>query len=364
MAGQGLMWLDERFGEQLSFCVTFVCGTDERSVFAAFGADPDEAVARSRQEAELAEESWEQGYGPFVRVGRCGEWLFAWEQASSEGARPEVLRRVSAGAEAVTVRNCLDGFAEFGHAADGDVTTTLATIVPYSREGSDPDRFLSLIREAGLDFEADAGGQALPDLEAVLTVAERAFGLSLDEPELERPLPSARILPVLPDLHVRRDEPGPGQGRVPAIGDPVIDLLLFHADEETLASAVGTQVRGMLADSGLDASGELVQAANAALAEGGRPVADDSPAGLVLRRIGRENYEAEMDGLSLRPHLTEDEQRQRTRRNDAVRILLSVLTWGPWPVLPAVTHYRRRWGSPGWREQLLHELAEPTDRRA
>jgi hypothetical protein len=363
MAGQELMWLDERFGEQLSFCVTFVRGTDERGVLVAFGADPDETVPRSRLEAEIAEGSWDQGYGPFVRVGRCGEWLFAWEQASSEGSRPEVLRRVSVGAEAVALRNCLDGFAEFGHAADGDVITSVATIVPYSRGGSDPDRFLPLIREVGLDFEAAPGGQALPDLQAVLTVAQRAFGLSLGEPELERPLPSARILPVLPELPARRDVPARSEGRVPAIGDPEIDQLLLHADEQTLAAAVGAQVRGMLADSGLDASGELVQAADAALAEGGQPVADDSPAGVVLRRTGREKYEAEMDDLSPRPHLTQDEQRQRTRRAAAARVLLLVLAWGPRPALPAVAHYRRRWGAPGWRDQFLHDLAPP-DRRA
>jgi hypothetical protein len=357
MAGQGLLWLAQRFGSQRNFCATFFRGLDERAMFAAFGADPGKAIPQTRQEAEDAEASWDQGYGPFMRVGRCGRWLFAWEQMSWEGMRPEVLRRVSAGGDAVAVRNSLSGIAGFAYAERGDVVTSLVTIRPYTRDGSDPDRFLSLLRRVGLAEAAQPGGPVMSALQAVLTVAEEAFGLSLEETELERVLPSARVLPVLEDLSKRpRPRTEVGQ-QVPRIGDPVVDLLLAHTDERSLRAAVAGQVRGVLADSGLDEFGELTEVVESALAGLGRPISDDDPAGLVLRQIGREKYEAEVDGFSPQPHLTATEQRRRMRRDNAAWVIHAVLAWGPEPALAAAVNYRGRWGSEGWREQFLADLA-------
>jgi Family of unknown function (DUF6461) len=172
------MWLDDQFGGY-SYCLTFVRGCGQREVMAAFGADPGAAVLRTLGDAEWAEQRWEDGYGPFVRVGRAGDWLFAWEVLSAEGMRPEVARRVSAGGQAVTVQNCIGSFAGFSCAEDGEVVTSLVTIVPYTRGGRDPDRFLPLIRDVGLDFEAGQAGPGLSDLRAVLTVAERPSGIAL-----------------------------------------------------------------------------------------------------------------------------------------------------------------------------------------
>jgi hypothetical protein len=357
MTGDGLMWLDEYFGEQLNFCLTFVRDADERAALAAFGADPDEAVLRTRQETAQLQDSWEQGYGPFVRVGRAGQWLFAWEEGSWEGRRPEVLRRVSAGeAEAVTVFNALGSFAGFGYAARGEVITSLVTIVPYTREGSDPDRFLPIIRDAGLVLPPQPGAEPPASwLWSVLTIAERAFGLSLGEADLDGPLLCARMLPVLPVLPARSRPPGTGGPW--RIGDPVIDLLMAHADEQVLRSAVAGQVLGVLADSGLDGYAELARAVEEALAGAGGPVADESQAGLVLRRIGREQYEAEQDSYSRRRRLPPGERRLRTTRHEAAKAIHAVLTWGPEPGLAAVVHFRRRRGSPVWREQFLRGLA-------
>lgn len=356
MPGTGLMWLDERFADRLNFCLTFVRGSGEEAVFSAFGADPGQAVPRTRQETERMQDSVEHGYGPFVRVGRAGDWLFAWEEGSAEGARPEVLRRLSAGgAEAVAVRNALAAFAGFGYAADGEVITSLVTIVPFTREGSDPDRFLPLVQETGLTAPAEPGaGPERSWLWSVLTVAERAFGLSVDEAELERALPCARILPVLPLLPARR--PPAGGGPWP-VGDPAIDGLMAQADAGTLRSAAAGQVRGVLADSGLDEYPELVQAVDEALAGRVQGVADEEPARLVLRRVARQQYEAEQDGYSRRRHLPPGERSRRAVRYQASQALYRVLAWGPDPALGAIIQFRRRHADPGWREQFRRALA-------
>lgn len=168
----GLMWLGQGWVERSSFCVTFVRGMTQDEVLAGFGATPGEAVGRTLAEAEAGEFSLDEQYGPFMRVGRCGEWLFAWEEISSEGTRPEVLRRISCGGEAVAIRHALDAFAEFAYAAGGVVVTQLVTIPPYTQQGSDPDRFLPLLQHVGLAEPVAGRGLAgeeppLSDLEAV-----------------------------------------------------------------------------------------------------------------------------------------------------------------------------------------------------
>src|ERR1017187_1106986 len=104
----------------------------------------------TREEANRAAGSIVQGYGPFVRMGVSGEWLFAWEDGSWEGGRPEVLRRASAGGEAVCVLNTVEAYAAFGSAPEGEAITSLVTIVPSPREGSFPERFLPLIEKVAL----------------------------------------------------------------------------------------------------------------------------------------------------------------------------------------------------------------------
>jgi hypothetical protein len=87
MADEGLLWLDERFAETLNFCLMFVRGISERAVLTAVGADPDEAVPMTRHQAEEADASLAHRYGPFVRVGRSGEWLFR-TYAAAQSACP------------------------------------------------------------------------------------------------------------------------------------------------------------------------------------------------------------------------------------------------------------------------------------
>jgi hypothetical protein len=232
------------------------------------------------------------------------------------------------------------------------------TIVPFTRQGTDPDRFLSLIRQVGLDFATFDGDAAQPrptDLQAALAVAEQAFGVSLEPADLERPWPCARILPILEDV------PRPAERSTMnfSINDPVVDLLVGHAEEERVAVALATQVRRLLAEAGLDGYGELVEWVEAALAGQRRVVVNEDSLGLLLRRLGQEQYVAERYAQlgSISGWLSKDEQFRRARRWDAAQVLRRVTASAPLRALGAALVHRRRWKADGWREQILADLA-------
>jgi hypothetical protein len=232
------------------------------------------------------------------------------------------------------------------------------TIVPFTRQGTDPDRFLSAIRQVGLDFatfDGDAPQPRLTDLQAVLAVAEQAFGVSLEPADLERPWPCVRILPMLEDV------PRPAERSTMkfSINDPVVDLLVGHAEEERIAVALATQVRGLLAEAGLDGYGELVEWVEAALVGQRRVVVNEDSLGLLLRRLGQEQYVAERYAQlgSISGWLSKDEQFRRARRWDAAQVLRRVTASAPLRALGAALVHRRRWKADGWREQILADLS-------
>src|ERR1700728_2390804 len=103
----GLMWLAKAWN--MPTCMTFVRGADGRAVLAGLGIDPD-APAVPSDAAEFTT--------PGISIVRSGDWVVALEgSAYPRGKRPEVLRRVSAGTEAVVIYTDLGkGNHEFAHA--------------------------------------------------------------------------------------------------------------------------------------------------------------------------------------------------------------------------------------------------------
>jgi hypothetical protein len=96
---------------QAGFCLTLARGVTEDETFAAFGADPEHA--RPRRWEDLQDVM-------HLQVGRSGDWVFALELNSVNGTRPQVLRQVSAGGEAVVVRGAGTGVHHrFAYASGG-----------------------------------------------------------------------------------------------------------------------------------------------------------------------------------------------------------------------------------------------------
>ena len=320
----------------------------------AFGADPDAVVLGGPGEAAPAPEGMTEG-APVIRVGQAGDWIIVIEEEDPpQGVRPEVLRRVSAdGGEAVALHWDIGKFNhEFGYAADGDVIAALVTTAPLSWSGSDPDCFGSLARELGLTGNADEDDD-LSEWEAVLVLAEVALGLRLSPSDLTRPMRYARILPPLEDLPL-----APPPDREFHIGnDPVLDLLLNRADRAALKGIAAVRVRRLMAQTGLDSYPGLVAAVEQAVAGRGRPPADEDPAGKVLRRLAREEEEAEHYLAMLRnghrPPFPAEELPLRVRRGYVARLVRLLLDRDhPAQILASEVTDQQIWDAKGWQEPL------------
>jgi hypothetical protein len=183
----GLTWLcRRRLGSVLpGSCLTFVRATDERAVLAGLGVDPDDAMAPADPEFSST---------PGITVLRSGDWVVALEDSAwARGRRRDVLRGLSAGTEVVALYEDIGKLShEFAHAADGEIITAVITSAPPAWGGTQPERLRPLAEELGMQREDGRPGPDsdydLGDLEILLLIMEAAFGLSLDEADLSRPL--------------------------------------------------------------------------------------------------------------------------------------------------------------------------------
>lgn len=329
--------------------LVFTRGVSEEHVFRAFGADPAEAVPRGPVDTASA------GSGPMIRVGRSGDWIFAVQEDAerTQGIRPEVLRRLSAGGgEAVALYEDIGKLNhEFAHAADGVVITALTTSVPPRWRGSQPDRLEPVARELGLT-EGSRPPDDLTYWEAVLAMAESVFGLTLASSDLDQPLPCARVLPVLEDLPMR-----PAADQVFRTGDPVIDLLMEHAAPQALARVVMTRLGRLIAAVGPDPFAEIVAAIQGLPVGEARPPENDEPAGLALRRLIGDQAQASHYRRAIRnghqPPFPASELPGRVRRGEVARLLRLVLDGRmPDQLLASELQIQRGWDASGWQEPL------------
>jgi hypothetical protein len=230
--------------------MTFVRGTDERLVLAGLGVDPDGAVRPDSPEFSST---------PGITIVRSGVWLVALETAAwPRGIRPDVLRRLSVGTEVVVVfEDIAKGNHEFAHAVDGEVITAVMTTAPPSWGGTQPDRLRPLAEELGMQHQDGSPSDSendLGDLEILLLIAETAFGLSLDEADLNRPL-----------LKVP-DQPVSTAPRPPASAAPVVvrsERIRPHVqkllDSGVTADAIAAQIGHQLSTNGIN---NLLRGAN------------------------------------------------------------------------------------------------------
>jgi hypothetical protein len=226
-------------------CLTFVRGTDEWLVLAGLGVDPDDAMRPGSPEFSSA-----QG----ITIVRSGEWLVALEAAPwPRGIRADVLRRLSAGAEVVVVfEDIAKGNHKFAHAAGGEVVTEVTTAVPPNWGGTQPDRLRPLAEELGMQREDGSRSDSdsdydLGDLEILLLIAETAFGLSLDEADLNSPLLKAPDEPADPTPR-RPASAAPVAVRAERIRPHVERLLASGVTADAIATQTGNRLSPMAID--------------------------------------------------------------------------------------------------------------------
>ncbi|GAA4951658.1 hypothetical protein HD597_000740 [Nonomuraea thailandensis] len=169
------------------YTLTFVRDLGERETLRRFGV----ADANIRRYTWDERDEYHEEVGEFselVVVTRVRGWTLAYEALGWEGKRPEVLRELSLGGEAVAVmRNDYTASHHFGHAVDGEWRTAFHTRQPGKRWGARPDALNGHLRELGLEPEPAglASPSVRPSVAPVLALASRVTGVLFERTMVE-----------------------------------------------------------------------------------------------------------------------------------------------------------------------------------
>jgi hypothetical protein len=185
-------WLRE------AFCITLVRGLDEEEVLRRFGGERSQPRTLSAADAGELSGSFHAGYPQIILATRSEGWTIAVEDNGWEGARPEVLRALSRGAQAVSVYRNVNALGHFSDAVDGALLVQFELLFPQRRWGSQPDLLLPQMRAVGLDPDWPEPPYGEVDT-AALALAERVTGVRLDPTILDGPLLATEIAPLLDD---------------------------------------------------------------------------------------------------------------------------------------------------------------------
>ncbi|AXE81340.1 hypothetical protein C5746_35250 [Streptomyces atratus] len=338
-----------------AFCLTFVHGVDEAELLRRFGALHETWRPRSRAEARDDAARWTSGYLPVVRAGSCGQWAFGIEEGVGEGARGEVLRRLSHGSQAVSV--AFSGFTRLSFYEDGQLVTVYDTRRAYQLPGeADPFGVFP-----ALPAHDAAAGRLLPDGRAVWSFSEQEparqrsalqqvcevvrdhFGIGLPSEALSGDLTSAHVLPLLPAPH--------GRTRPPA----EVAEYITTAPEAYLRPTLGAQLASAAADNGLDIYPEILEAVHRAERDEEHGIDQTSPLGVRLRLILAEagavrRCPRDDNG---QPLLGGHDIFAWQQRANTARAFIEALSLPLREAIGVVVHERR---DPRWREQLVAQL--------
>jgi hypothetical protein len=186
-------WFDEDYPNGIR--LMFVRGVMPERVIEAFGADPAAAELLTAEATELT-----LGH-PWVRAGRAGGWAFAvdnwWEVSvyGEFGKLREDLTELSRRTELALLVTGM-GLDEFFYIVDGVEVTSFEPLLSAWRNGSDPDRFVPQMRQAGLrvdppPYHGDAELARSPSV-AVLEMLNLALGIRLTREVAMGPLPTVQ----------------------------------------------------------------------------------------------------------------------------------------------------------------------------
>jgi hypothetical protein len=159
-------------------------------IIEAFGVDPAAArlVPADGISAVLSHPLWDEDH-PWIRAGTLGDWGFALTLTDFDMAdrRDNMAQRLSSGTE-VAVVAWTEIVDTFQYWEDGIMVTLFEPLLASDRSGSEPDRFLAEMREAGLETErpdpqedesAVHGAEQSDPIIAVLDMLTRALGIRL-----------------------------------------------------------------------------------------------------------------------------------------------------------------------------------------
>jgi hypothetical protein len=224
------------------FCLTFVRGVDGAEALRRMGALPDTVATRTRADID-ALHNFDDGYPDVATVLPLGSWTVVFEPNGFNGSHLTPV--LSRGTEAVSVLRHDYATPAFTYAVDGELITHFDPTFPVRRNGSDPDRLLSRMHDAGFRTaegdDHDLGGETGRSLRLI----EQLTGVLPTFEQLTGPLVSAHIEPWFSEAP-RRPAGRPGhRGPVDAVAE-VQRLTGLHGLTDTpgLAEALAAAERG------------------------------------------------------------------------------------------------------------------------
>ena len=141
--------------DSIQFDLVFVRDVPVEGVIEAFGMDP--AAAKLIPQAgddkpyqyRCHDDRLGPTYAPWIRVGRAGEWVFVISPCLADIPGANAVHELSRGtATAWCAWNIkIDSLRYY---EDGVLVTLFEPLRSYFRDGSDPDRFMPQMRQAGL----------------------------------------------------------------------------------------------------------------------------------------------------------------------------------------------------------------------
>lgn len=141
-------------------CLVFARAVTPERVIEAFEMDPSAARMLPHDRASEAVTfpvSGEDGYtvNPWIRAGKYGDWAFAIAETGLDLANyhDAAAMNLSGGTEAVVVHWTPKPTHFMSYLINGSLVTSFDLGMPSHRTGSDPDRFVTEMRQAGLQTE-------------------------------------------------------------------------------------------------------------------------------------------------------------------------------------------------------------------
>ncbi|MEU5595257.1 SMI1/KNR4 family protein [Streptomyces sp. NPDC020298] len=325
--------------------VVFAEGITPDELLRRLGAIPGTLRPRTRERArESADSPW-AAYRPTVRAGTVGGWAYATQEGAygtrtQDGvapqlARPEVLRRASAGTRAVAL-------AKGGPEVRVTVTEDGAPRPEEDRRADSP-------RE-------DRGADPWPGSSAAytrfLTELDRDFGIRYrPEDDADAELTSGLLLPLLedidPDAHRYVDE----------VRDFDLAGLVKRTPPQRLRTAMAAQLARLAAETGVEGYDEIAGAVARIRRGENVDLTPDGPLDLRIRTIDAETWAARQlvcgAGRWREGPVAQDDFNAWATRAEATRALREFVRL---PVPAAAATILRHRMSVHWRTELAADL--------
>lgn len=183
-----IAWLYPEWGLGDLWCLTFVRDVDEVEALRRMSAS-EESI-----EPLTYEQLIDGGLFPdTVLAGRLGDWTALIEVYGWNATEIDTLRALSSGTESVSVLRHDYASDDFAYAVDGKLITCFNPGIPAWRSGSDPDRLVNVMRDAGFDPDYtpgdshDGASGRRPNVASALLLMARLTGVMLTEEILNGP---------------------------------------------------------------------------------------------------------------------------------------------------------------------------------